>query len=377
MRIVYVLTSLGIGGAERQVLALAGRMARRGHAVAVLALRPRLAEECSTNLHVVHLDMRKTPLSLLAGMAAARRFLLQFNPDLLHGHGFHANVVARLLKLFLPSVPVLSTVHNVDEGGWPRMVAYRLTDGLCARSTAVCQAAARRFVRLQAVPRRKCVVLSNGIDLAEFAPDADRRARVRAGMSAGGDFVWLAAGRIAPAKDYPNLLRAFARLRALRGDARLWIAGEASGAEAARARTLAAELELTDALRWLGLRRDLPALLDAADGFALASAWEGMPLAVGEAMAMEKPVTATDVGGVRELMGATGALVPPRNPDALAAAMLETMSRGAEERQARGRAARERIQNEFAMDAKANQWEALYAAVLKREPGCGRQGARL
>ncbi|MGA2674503.1 MAG: glycosyltransferase [Terracidiphilus sp.] len=368
MRIVYVLTSLGMGGAERQVLALAGRMARRGHAVALLVLRSRLAEEWPTALHVVHLEIRKTPLSLLTGMAKARRFLLDFRPDLLHSHSFHANLVARLLKVFVPSIAVLSTVHNVYEGGWPRMLAYRLTDGLSRRTTAVSESAARRFVRLKAVPQNKCMVLTNGIDTEEFAPDAPRRARARAAMDASENFIWLAAGRIVPAKDYANLLRAFARVRTVRNDTQLWIAGEAAGAEFARVQALAAEFDLTDAVRWLGLRRDVPGLLDASDGFVLASAWEGMPLAMGEAMAMEKPAVATDVGGVRELMGETGAIVPAKNPDALAGAILETMRRSAGDRQELGRAARERMQSEFSMDAKAEEWEALYSAVFKREP---------
>ena len=81
----------------------------------------------------------------------------------------------------------------------------------------------------------------------------------------------------------------------------------------------------------------MPALLDAADGFVLASAWEGMPLAVGEAMAMEKPVVATDVGGVRELVGDAGVIVSAKDPEGLAQAMLELMRRTSEARCALGR----------------------------------------
>src|ERR1019366_9417433 len=75
MRIVYVLTSLGVGGAERQALAVADRMAHRGHEVAVLVLSPRLVDEWPTNLPTVYLNMRKTPVSVLAGLTQARRFL--------------------------------------------------------------------------------------------------------------------------------------------------------------------------------------------------------------------------------------------------------------------------------------------------------------
>jgi glycosyltransferase involved in cell wall biosynthesis len=365
MRIVYMLTSLGMGGAERQVLALAGRMKDRGHAVALLVLRPRLAEEWPTNLEVFHLNMRRRPLSLLTGLVRGRQFIGRFSPDLLHSHSFHANLAARALTLLAPAQRLIGTVHNVYEGGWGRMTAYRLSDGLADCTTAVSKATAMRFVGLKAVPQHKCVVLTNGIEIAEFVPSAARRAQTRAQMGANGEFIWLSAGRMVPAKDFSNLLRAFARVCAERSGARLWIAGEAAGAEFERVSGLAMELGLGSRVRWLGLRRDLPALLDAADGFVLASAWEGMPLAVGEAMAMEKPVVATDVGGVRELVGEAGTMVPAQSPESLAQAMLETMRRPAEERCASGLEARMRIASHFSMEAKAKEWEALYRTVLE------------
>jgi glycosyltransferase involved in cell wall biosynthesis len=147
----------------------------------------------------------------------------------------------------------------------------------------------------------------------------------------------------------------------------LWVAGEAAGEEFDVVRGFAAELGIGDAVRWLGLRRDLPALLDAADGFVLGSAWEGMPLVVGEAMAMQKAVVATNVGGVRELMGETGIIVPAKSPQNLADAMLELMERNEEFRQALGRAARARIAGKFSIDAKAEEWETLYRSLTERE----------
>jgi glycosyltransferase involved in cell wall biosynthesis len=365
MRIVYVLTSLGMGGAERQALALAERMSRRGHTVAILVLRPRLAEEWPTTLHVVHLEMRKTPFSVLRSLARGRRFLLEFQPDLLHSHSYHANIVARLLKALVPAPAVLSTVHNVYEGGWLRMLVYRLTDGLSRRTTAVSQAAAQRFVRLKAVPQQKCVVVANGIEIAEFVPGRERRAHMREQMGVAGEFVWITAGRYAQAKNYPNLLRAFARVLAVHTHAQLWVAGESSAAEAERLRNMSVMRGLGHAVRWLGLRRDMPALLDTADGFVLASAWEGMPLAVGEAMAMEKPVVVTDVGGTRELVGEAGVIVPSKAPDALAMAMLELMHRTPQDRHTLGQAARRRIGRDFNIETKADKWEALYQTVLE------------
>jgi glycosyltransferase involved in cell wall biosynthesis len=364
MRIAYVLTSLGIGGAERQALTLAERMKARGHAVSLLVLRGRQSQEWPTSLDPVRLDMRRTPASILAGLWKARHLLRGFHPDLIHSHTYPANMAARLLKIMLPRVVVLSTVHNVYEGRWPRMLAYRLTDPLSRHTTAVSQAAAARFVRIKAVPHEKCAVMANGIDTTDFAPEPERRARMREEMGANREFIWLAAGRIAAAKDYPNLLRAFSRMTEACSETRLWVAGEGNANETSDLIDLQKDLGLHGPVRWLGLRSDMPALLDAADGFVLASAWEGMPLAVGEAMAMRKPVVATDVGGVRELVGEAGVMVPAGSPERLAEAMLEMMRKTDKERHRLGITARERIMAHFSMNAITNEWERLYHQVL-------------
>jgi glycosyltransferase involved in cell wall biosynthesis len=390
MRIVTVLTSLGMGGAEKLALAVAERMAKRGHDVAMLSLMPRLTEQWPTTLPVAYLDIRKNPASVAAGFRRGRHFLREFRPDLVHSHSFHANILARLLTIGVPGVPhavVVSNVHNVYEGGWMRMLAYRLTDRWSLRTVAISQAAADRFVRLKAVPKHKCCVRGHGIDTEVFAPDAARRVATRDRMGravtgTGSTFVWLCAGRIAPAKDYPNLLRAFARVEQLRSDTRLWIAGGGSEDAREELESLANDLGVRGKVLFLGLQRDMPALLDAADGFVLGSAWEGLPQVIAEAMAMEKPVVATDVGGVRELMGdrsslvpgslvqgtpVGGILVPAKDPEALAAAMVLTMQRNRDEGTLEGEAARELIQRRFSIDAVADGWEELYKQGIARE----------
>lgn len=365
MRILYVLTSLGIGGAERQVTALARRMALRGHAVELLVLRPRLAEEWRVDLPVHTLGMGRNPASLAAGLLRLRTFLRGFSPDVMHSHGFHGNLVSRPAALGLGIPATISTVHNVYEGGWPRMMAYRLTDGLSSRTTTVCEAAARRFLECRAISAPKCVVIPNAVEMEELVPDRLRRATVREAMGAGSDFIWLAAGRNFAGKDYPNLLRAFALLRGQRTAVQLWIAGEGMSGGSPRLEELAAQPGLRNTVRFLGLRRDIPALLDGADGFAMSSAWEGMPMVLAEAMAMEKPIVATDVGGVRELTGETARLVRSRDAGALAAEMSALMDESATERENRCEAARARVQTMFNLRHRVAEWEALYQLLME------------
>ncbi|HLY39922.1 MAG TPA: glycosyltransferase [Terracidiphilus sp.] len=365
MRIAYMLTSLGMGGAEKQVIALAECMQTRGHAVMFLVLRERQAHEWPTRLEVVHLDMRRSMGSAIQGLMRARHVLGAFRPDLLHSHTYPANMMGRMLRLMGAAPPVLSTIHNVYEGNSLRMLAYRMTDSLAARTTAVSEAVARRFVETKAVAQHKCVVIRNAIDLAEFTPDSARREKLRGPISAD-DFVWLAAGRNVEAKDFPNLLAAFEKVWASHPNTLLWIAGDRATDGSGHKKAFATALPhgTVDRVRFLGLRRDMPALLDAADGFVLSSAWEGMPLVVGEAMAMEKPVVATDVGGVRELMGATGTLVPARDSERLGEGMITIMQETKQARVRMGRAARKRIVEEFDFEKRANEWEESYRELL-------------
>ena len=352
MRIAYMLTSRGIGGAERQALAIGERMAARGHDVALMVLRPQEEHEWPTKLPVIHLGINKSLPSVVGGVMHARRDLRSFNPHLLHSHTFPANMMARTLHAIGAVPAVLSTIHNVYEGGRHRTLAYRITDPFCCLSTAVSQAVADRYMEIKAVPQSKCLVITNGIDTDLFSPSqstgTERRQKI---------FIWLAGGRDVAAKDFDNLLTAFRKVRAENPNTELRIAGKPANHRS---------LGTYDAagIRWLGLCKDMPGTVAECDAFVLSSAWEGMPLIVGEAMAMQKAVAATDVGGVRELVGSTGILVPPQDPHALSQAMLRIMAAAQEDRESLGRAARKRICDSFDMNAKADEWESLYHRIL-------------
>lgn len=365
MKIACLVTTLAMGGAERLALELAGRMAARGHQVRVLGLCPAAVEEWPTELPVLRLEIGRTLWSVLAGFWRARQALRAFAPDLIHSHCFHANMLARCLRLCGVRARVLSTVHNVYEGPWPRMLAYRVSDGLADGVAFVCQAGAERYQALKAVQARKIRVLSNGIDLAIFANDPERRLETRRHLEAGDCFVWLHAGRLSGAKDIPNLLRAFAWVLARREHAELWIAGEDLEGAQEELERMAAWLGIGYAVSWLGLRRDLPDLLDACDGFVLASAWEGMPLVLVEAMAMSRPVVATDVGGVCEVVGDDGWLVAAHDSAALGEAMLEVMALPESTVTARTRSGHARMQKSFSLEVCADRWEALYRELLE------------
>ena len=375
MRITYILTSLGVGGAERQVLWLGRRMARAGHTVQLVILLPRgaddllsesAAETDSASLDVVYLGIQKTPWSALRGLVRGASAVRQFRPDLIHTHNFHGNLAGRLLGWLCGGVPVISTIHNVYEGGRLRMLAYRVSDPFSRLTIAVSEAARDRYVHLRAIAAGKAGVIANGIETDNFFPSSERRDAMRAEMGvAENDFVWITVGRLAPAKDYPNLLHAFSAIHPEQPAAKLWIIGAGEPSYTDELRKLSRKLGIEDRLRWLGARQDVAALLDAADAFVLASAWEGMPLALGEAMAMAKPVVATDVGGVREMAGHSKWLVEAGNSHALAEAMARMTTLSVDDRLKIGEASRTRILKQFSMNAKTREWEEIYRSVLK------------
>jgi glycosyltransferase involved in cell wall biosynthesis len=174
-------------------------------------------------------------------------------------------------------------------------------------------------------------------------------------------------GRFEIAKDYPNLLRAFARVRAARPDAVLVIVGQ--GSLQGEAETLTAELGLRDAVRFLGARNDVPAVMSAADGYVMSSAWEGMPMVLLEAAAAGLPIVATAVGGNGEVVreGESGFLVPARDPAALGAGMLRLMALPEGERRALGERGREHVRANYGLHRVAERWERVYWDAMARK----------
>lgn len=368
--ITFLSTAMGLGGADRQVFLLGRELERRGHDVTVISVVPdgRMAEDarnCGIPVSTLGIDSKLTGA---LSIPALRRQV--GTTDVLHSHMFHANLLARGARPLLRTQAVVSTIHNVYESAAAyhnpqqktvRNRLYDLTDGLADRTTCVCQAAYDRYRDLGVVGSEFEVVY-NGIDSEAFRPDAPPRPSLRERYGAPDAFVWLTVGRFFEMKDYPNLLRAFART-ASEGTV-LWIVGH--GEEEAAAKRLATELGIDARVRFLGVVDDVSALMEAADGFVLGSRWEGFPMVLLEAQASGLPVVATRVGGIPELVadGRTGLLVPPENAAALAGAMDDVVGMAPDERQEMGRAGRQRTVDRFDIGRIVDRWLEIYREVL-------------
>ena len=199
-------------------------------------------------------------------------------------------------------------------------------------------------------------VIPNGIDLSRFAHSVHERIQQNEGVVIG------TVARLTEAKDHGNLLRAFATVHNEMPDVRLRLVGD--GELRQEVESLVSTLRLEDAVEMTGKRSDIPQLLAGMDIFVLPSRREGYPVSVIEAMACGRPVVATDVGGVREIIddGVDGIVVPPEDSAALAAAML-ALVRDPEGRSRLGKCAGRKACENFSDQAMVDNYIRLFASV--------------
>ncbi|MBY4898130.1 glycosyltransferase [Cupriavidus sp. AU9028] len=357
MRILLLATGLRLGGAERQVMALAQRYAELGHAVRVVSLTDGVEVAPGAGVELASLAMRKTPWSFAAALWRLRRLVRAWRPDVVHSHMIHANLLARALASVGGMPLPICTAHSYREGGAASMLAYRLSDRWSRLTTHVGAEGRDRMVALRAAPADRIVVVPNGIDTMRFQPDpAARRAARQALGLADGERLVMHVGRLVAEKAQARLIDAFAL--ACPGDGmRLLIAGGGPLRDALQRRIDAAGLRERALL--LGPRGDIPALLNAADLFVLSSDIEGMPLVIGEALACGCPVVSTDAAGVAAIAGAHARIVPRGDTAALAAAIAQMLPAGRGDEAAQ--AARHRhVATTLGLDGIAGQWLALY-----------------
>jgi glycosyltransferase involved in cell wall biosynthesis len=357
-----------LGGAERQAISIARGLARRGWRVSVVALTgtggDAARELAAAGVGFVSLRMRKG-IADPRGWIALVRWIRREKPDILHAHLPHATWMSRGVRLLASVRAVIDTLHTSATGTCGRRLGYRLTGWLSDRVTAVSGGVADAYLSAGMARAARLTVLPNGIDDEEWRPDPAVRAQVRDELGLTDEFLWCAAGRLEPVKDYPTMLKAFAGLP---GTARLVVAG--SGAQEMDLRRLAESMGVAQRVRWLGFERDVRRWLQAADGFVLSSLWEGLPVSLLEAGACGLPCVATAVAGSREVVvdGETGFLAQPRDVDSMRCAMERLMQVRPESRRAMGMNVRRSVCARFSLSSVLDRWEELHRELLEANP---------
>jgi L-malate glycosyltransferase len=246
--------------------------------------------------------------------------------DLLHAHQYTPFFYASVARGLRRRTPVLFTEHGRHFPDYPRrkrMLANRLLLARRDRVVGVGHAVRQALIANEGLPPERVAVIYNGIELTPFGRGISQRQAVRSELGIGpDDFAIIQVARLDYLKDHATALRTLERVAGQRPDARLLVVGD--GPERAAIETQVRERGLGDRVRLLGLRQDIPRLLQAADVFLLTSISEGIPLTLIEAMAAGLPVVSTRVGGVGEVVedGLTGLLAPSGDDGELADHLL-------------------------------------------------------
>jgi glycosyltransferase involved in cell wall biosynthesis len=347
----------------------------QGHEVHLYAtlgeFAPRLAAR-GVVVHDVAIPRRIAPRGDLRALWRLYRAFRSLRPDIVHTHTSKAGFIGRLAA-WLARVPVIihtmhEPPHNAAGGRLTRLLYIgleRLAAHFADHVVTVSRANEREILRQRLVAPQKLSVIREGLDLALYPPAADPRAAVRAlGIPDHAPVVGT-VGRLEPAKGHTWLIRAVPRILAETPEARFVIVGGGYLRPALQAEIDA--LGVAERVFLTGYREDMLELMQGFDVFALPSLWEGLGIVLLEAMAYARPLVASAVGGVNDVIvdGETGLLVAPRDSDALACA-ISTLLRDPDRRAALGAAGRRRLEREFRDEVCNAELGALYDRLLSK-----------
>jgi glycosyltransferase involved in cell wall biosynthesis len=314
---------------------------------------------------VLELEGGRRPLQALASVYHT---IKRERPAVLHTFLFHSNLLGRLGGRMAGVPFVVASERSVEprKAAW-RVRADRLTWRLADVWTANAEAVARVLVAREGLTRDRIAVIPTSVDTVRFSPQHGGGFRTE--LDIGDEPLLLSVARLDPLKGHRTLLEAFSHITKVRPLAVLVLVGE--GAERATLEAQASTLGLTARVRFTGGLADVRPALASADVFVLSSDAEGMPGAVLEAMAMGLPVVATDVGGTSEALdgGSAGVLVPPRDPQALAAAVAALLD-APERRRALGARGRALVAERYSVEHVVDETDALYRRLLNTDAIC-------
>ena len=379
--VAQIATRMDTGGVPSHIMTLA-RGLQCNYAVTLVCgkLDPKHESAlAAAGVPVIFVDFRRLlhPLADIRTLVTLVRILRAGRFDVVHTHMSKAALVGSIAAVIARVPVVVNTAHNLGFVAMPHAVLralFWLYDRMLFAAAVdsvitVAENVRARMVSSRMIALDKVVSIHNGIDTALFDKRPAAAAECRSEFSNEPDAVLIVTvARLVWFKGLDTLIDAAHAVFAECPLARLVIVGD--GPLHDRLVEQAAQLGIADRVLFTGERIDIPAILGAADIFVLSSVSEGMPISILEAMASAKPVVATAVGGVPELLteGETGLLVPPAQPAALATALVK-LACDPELRRSMGARGRARVDQEFSASAMVERTAALYARLLRQKAG--------
>jgi glycosyltransferase involved in cell wall biosynthesis len=337
VKVVFLVRSLKLGGAERQLVALAKGLHKRGYQIIVVVfyqngILERDLYEAGIPVHALNKRGRWDVVGFYLNLA---RFIKQERPDILHGYLGMPNILSVLLKTFSPGTLMVWGVRasnlNLSQYDWVNRISDMIEAKLAryADLIIVNSYAGFRDAQSKGFPAKKMLVIPNGIDTYRFRPDRESRHRTRTLWHVPADRILIGSvARLDPMKDHPTFLKAAALLVHERKDVCFACVGDGPAEYSQKLVTLGKELGLEEQLIWTGEIEDTSAIYNALDILTSSSSFgEGFSNVIGEAMSCGVPCVVTDCGDAALLVGEAGIVVPPGDPERLAAAWHEILQK--------------------------------------------------
>ena len=361
LRVLFLLTSMPVGGAETLLVNLVRRLDRRRFAPEIVCLKePGPLGEMLAAEMPVHSDLLACKYDLRI-LPRLMKLMRHPQADAVVTVGAGDKMFWGRIAAHLAGVPVVaSALHST---GWPDGVGRlnRLLTGWTDAFIGVADAHAEHLVQNERFPAEKVNTIYNGVDCDRFAPQDASAIRRELGIAADAPVVGILAA-LRPEKNHELFLAGAKEIRAAIPAAQFIVVGD--GPKRQELEQLAADLGIADAVRFVGSRSDVPALLAACDVVALTSHNEASPVSILEALACGVPVVASNVGSVRETVvdGETGRLFPAGDLAAFVTSTVGLLNSPAD-RERMGAEGRRRVEARRSLDAMVRGYEQLIERI--------------
>lgn len=371
IRVLYVIDNFSYGGGERGFGQLSSGLNRDRFQTFIAAHPGGKLEEIARRGGVRFFPTDMSRRVNFKAISHLSRFIAQNKIDIVHSMGARADFFARMACRKSASAALICAVAMPVEGfdvNFLKKKVYKITDSYSVKYVthfiAVSKALKEWLVKERRISSDKISVIYNGVEMDDYNPQqfASREARDSLGIKDDSAIIGT-IGRLVYQKGFSYFLEAARLIHDKKKKARFVIVGQ--GPEEDDLKHLAKSLGISQVCEFAGLRYDIARVLFAFDVFVLSSVLEGLPRTVIEAMAMGRPIVATDIEGVREELrdNETGLLVPPANPDALAKAVLSLLENRKMAKRL-GREARKDAEKRFDLKHTLANVEMLYENVL-------------
>ena len=371
IKVLHLIDSAGLYGAEKMLLTLVAEQRKRGLSPLILSAgAPEMGEKAieseAKRLGLPVLPWRMKPGLNLKQSLEVCHWARQGGFQILHSHGYKFNILLGILPRFVRDVPLITTLHGyVNAPRWSKMWLYeKLDQRLLPRMDKVCVVSAHMEEQpaLSRVVPEKLVVVENGLGTEAnlLSPPA------RLPATSSECFKILAVGRLSREKNFAALITALANDNLRKKNMELFIVGE--GPLLPELEQLSRKYGISKKVHFLGYRKDVTTLMREASLLAMPSLTEGLPVTLLEAMRCQLPVVASSVGGIPKALehGKAGILIKPGSPQSLTNT-LERIVSGEINLGSLAQRARERFEQHYSAESMESQYMGLYECLIKSD----------